>query len=185
MLIQQAMINEIRQGITMLQQQDNAIIKEASNIFQGMHKQIHDSMKINTENATTLLNHRRSIMKLQEDVRIISISNISLASKVEAIEKFVKTLPTKEDLSTHARAMDKALAKIQEVSTGLTVHMEEYKMSGSTTHAPRSEQAGPIYRHSDSHPQVEEYYEYESSLSTQGDARQYYGLRGGTGSEEE
>jgi hypothetical protein len=169
----------------MLQKQDNVMIKETGDIFPGIHKQIPDSMKENTENGSTLLNHRRSIMKIQEDFSKIGISNIFLASKVEAIEKFVKTLPTKEDLSMHARAMDEALAKIQEVSTELTIHMEEYKMSGSTTHAPRSEQAGPIYTHSDSHPQVEEYYQDESSLSTQGDARQYSGLRGGTGSEEE
>jgi hypothetical protein len=36
------------------------------------------------------------------------VSNISLLSKVEAIDKLVKTLPTEEDLSTHAKAMDKA-----------------------------------------------------------------------------
>jgi hypothetical protein len=52
--------------------------------------------------------------------------------------------------------MDEALAKILEVSTGLTVYMEEYKLLWSTTHAPRSEQAGPSYTHPDRWPQVEE-----------------------------
>jgi hypothetical protein len=42
MLIQQAMINKMRQGITTLQGQDNVIIKEAREIFQGIHKQIDD-----------------------------------------------------------------------------------------------------------------------------------------------
>jgi hypothetical protein len=51
-------------------------------------------------------------------------------------------------------------------------------MSGSATHAPRSIQGGPTCTHPDTCPQVEEHYMYESSLSTQDDAIQYYGLRG-------
>lgn len=67
-VIQQAMNNEIRQGITMLQTQDNVSIKAAGDIFEGIHKQIHNSLKKKTENGSTLLNHRRSIMRMQEDV---------------------------------------------------------------------------------------------------------------------
>ena len=184
-VIQQAMNNEIRQGITMLQTQDNVSIKAAGDIFEGIHKQIHNSLKKKTENGSTLLNHRRSIMRMQEDVWKIQISNITLSSMVEAIDKFVQTLPTKQDLSEHTKAMDEALAKIHEVSTGFTVHLEEYKMSGNTTHAPRSIQAGPSYTHLNRRPQAEEYYEYESSLSTQDDAIQYYRLTGGNGNESE
>jgi len=91
MMVKQSMINEIRQGITMLQQQDKVIIKEAGVIFQGIHKEIHDSVKKQVENGFSLMNHRRSIIKLQEDVKEIRVSNISLSSKVEAIDKFVKT----------------------------------------------------------------------------------------------
>jgi hypothetical protein len=169
----------------MLQGQDNVIIKAAGDIFQGIHKQIHNSLKKQTETGSTLLNHRRSIMKLQEDVGKINTTNLSLTLKVQALDKFVKTLPTKQDLLVKAKAKDEALAKIREVSTGLTVHMEEYKMSGSTTHAPRSLQAGPRNTHSDRRTQVQEVFKYESSLSTEEDARQPYGLRGGIGSEEE
>jgi hypothetical protein len=127
MLVQQAMINEIRQGITMLQKQDNVIIKEAGDIFQGIHKQIYDSLKKQPQNGSTLLNHRRSIMKVPDNVKKINLTNISLTSKVEAMDTVIKTLPTKEDLSTHARAIDEALAKIQEVSTGLTVHRKNIR----------------------------------------------------------
>lgn len=81
--------------------------------------------------------------------------------------------------------MDEALTKIQEVSTGVTIHMEGYKMSGSTTHIPRSMQAGPSYIHPDRCPQMEENYYYESSLSTQEDPRQHYGLHRGDGSDSE
>ena len=185
MIIQQAMIDEIRHGIMILYKQDNLIIKEAGDIFQGIRNKIHDYLKKRTDNGSTLVNHRRSIMKLPEDVKKIIMTNINLTSTMEAMDRFIKTLPTKDDISTHANAMGEALAKIQEVSTGLTVHMEEYTMSGSTTHAPRSIQAGPSYTHPDRHPQAEDNYEYKSSLSTQDDARPYYGLQGGDGSASE
>jgi division protein CdvB (Snf7/Vps24/ESCRT-III family) len=95
-------------------------------------------------------------MKLKEHLKELQISNLVLSSKIEGMGKVMKTLPTKNDLSIHAKAIDEALATIQEVSTELTVHMEEYKMSGSTTHAPRSVQAGPSYTHPEKRPQVEE-----------------------------
>jgi len=56
MLIQQAVINEMRQEITILQKQDNIIIQEAAGIFSGIHSQIGDSLKKQTENGSTLLN---------------------------------------------------------------------------------------------------------------------------------
>jgi hypothetical protein len=40
--LQQAIIEEMRVGITILQSQDNVIIQEAGWIFQGIHKQIAD-----------------------------------------------------------------------------------------------------------------------------------------------
>lgn len=113
MLPQQGMISEMRQGIMILQKQDNVIIKEAGDIFQGIHKQIHESLKIQTKNGSTLLNHRRSLMKFQEDVTKINWSNLSLTSKVEAMDKVLKTLPTKDDLSVHAEAINETVAKIQ------------------------------------------------------------------------
>jgi hypothetical protein len=91
-------------------------------------------------------------------------------------------MPTKKDLSDHVKAMDETLAKIQEVSTGLTTHMEEYKISESTSHRPRSTAAGPSYTHPNSKVYVEQYYEDESISTTQ-DARERYDLRGGAGSD--
>lgn len=113
MLPQQGMISEMRQGIMILQKQDTVIIKEAGDISQGIHKQIHLSLEIQTKNGSTLLNHRRSLMMCQEDITKITWSNLSLTSKVEAMDKALKTLPTKDDLSVHAKAINEAVAKIQ------------------------------------------------------------------------
>jgi len=187
MLIQQAVINEMRQGITILQKQDNIIIKEAADIFSGIHSQIGDSLKKQTENGSTLLNHRRSIMRLQEETKTMKITIESMLGRIGGLETFTKDMPTKADLSNHVKAMDETLAKIQEVSTGLTVHLDEYKLSESTTHKPRSIlAAGPSYTNPDRRQYVESYrYSDEESISTRQDARDMYDLRGGDGSESE
>jgi hypothetical protein len=45
-------------------------------------------------------------MKIQEDVEKIQSYNVSLVLKVDAIDKFIKTLPTREHLAIHAEAMN-------------------------------------------------------------------------------
>jgi sulfur transfer complex TusBCD TusB component (DsrH family) len=175
MMIQQAVINEMPQGITMLQKEDNIIIKEAAVIFAVIHNQIADSLKKRTENGSTVLNQRKTIMKLQEEVKAINISIISMVGRIGGLERYTKQLPTKEDLIKHTKAMDETLAKIQEVSTGLTVHMEQYKLSESTPHRPTSVAAGPSYTNPDRTTSIDYYYEDESR-STRQDARDRYDL---------
>jgi hypothetical protein len=108
----------------------------------------------------------------------------SMLGRIGGLERFTKEIPTKKDLSDHVKAMDETLAKIEEVSTGLMVHLEEYKLLESTTHRPRSVAAGPSYTHPDRRHYVEQYSEDES-ISTKQDARERYNLRGGYGSESE
>jgi hypothetical protein len=128
------------------------------------------------------------IKKLQEEIKPVNIHVTSMLGRIGGLERFTKDLATKKDLEIHVKAMDVTLAKIQEVSTGLTEHMEGYKFSESTSHRPRSAAAGPSYTHPDQRPQVETYqyyYEDDESVSTRQDARDRYDLRGGNGSESE
>jgi len=187
MLIQQAVINEVRQGMAILQKQDNIIVEEAAGIFARIHQQIGDSLKKQTENGSTLLNHRRSIMRIQEEMKTMGITIESMLGRIGGLETYTKELPSKQDLKDHTRAMDKTLAKIQDVSTGLTIHMEEYKLSESTTHRPTSiAAAGPSHTHRDRRHYIERYQDYDDeSISTKQDAREMYDLRGGHGSESE
>ena len=107
-----------------------------------------------------------------------------MLGRIGGLERFTKQMPTKKDLSDHVKAMDETLAKIQEVSTGVTVHLEEYKLPESTTHRPMSAAPGPGYTHPDRRTYVGCYYEDES-VSTRQDASDRYDLRGGHGSESE
>jgi hypothetical protein len=185
MIIQQAVINEMRQGISILQKQDNIIIKEAADIFTGIRSHTGDSVKEQTESGSTLLNHRRSIMKIQDKVKTIKLHIDSMLGRIGGFERFTKELPTKEDLAKHTKAMDETLAKFQEVSTGLTVHLDESKLSESTPHRPRSVAAGPSFTHPDRRQYTDQYYYEDESISTRQNARDRYDLRGSAGSNDE
>jgi conjugal transfer/entry exclusion protein len=86
-------------------------------MFQGIDNQIHYSLKKPTKNWSTMLNHQGSIIKLQNYPNLITTSNISVTGMVEVMNRLLKTLPTKKHLKGHTKAMDEALAKLQEVST--------------------------------------------------------------------
>jgi hypothetical protein len=132
------------------------------------------------------MNHKRSLVKIIDEFKVWKDTQQSLENKVDNIDKYIKTLATKKDMDSHAKAMDDTLQKIQEVSTGLTTHMETYKLSESTSHRPRSQQAGPSGAQETSQfARFVDDEEYEtSSMDTREDAERYYrSLRGGNGSE--
>jgi len=186
LMIQQTILDEVRGGINILNGQDNDIVREANEAFDGITLQIQDMVKQQTSHASTLMNHKRSLVKIIDDFKIWKNSQQSLENKIGRMDEYIKTLPTKKDIDSHAKAMDEALQKIQEVSTGLTMHMETYKISESTLHRPRSIPAGP----SGTQPTRdftrfvdEEEYE-SSSVGTKEDAEWFYRLlRGGEGSD--
>jgi hypothetical protein len=86
-------------------------------------------------------------MKLQEGNGKISERWVNLEDAIEGIQKSLESVPLRGDLKNHLHDVDETLAKIQEVSTGLTTPMKEYKISESTLHRPKSMQAGPSYTH--------------------------------------
>jgi len=135
-MIQQPIIGEVREGITMFQGQDNIIVSEAGEISQGIHMQIADMVKKLTTNGSTLINHNKEILQIQDDANIWREAQQSLEHMVKAMDRHIKMLPTKKDIQMHMMSMDDTLQKIQEVSVGLTTHMEAYKVSQSTPHQP-------------------------------------------------
>jgi hypothetical protein len=183
--IQQTILHEIRGGINILNGQDNDIVREAKEALDGITSQIHDMVRQQTSHATTLMNRKRSLVKILDNFKAWKNSQQSIENKVEQIDRYVKTLPMKKDLDNHAKAMDESLQKIQEISTGLTTHLENYKLTDSTSHRPRSVQAGPSGISGGITRLVDDE-EYESSsMDTREDVARYYrSLRGGEGSED-
>jgi len=64
-MIQQAIIDEVRKGINVLQGQDNITVSEAGEIFQGIHAQIADMVKKLMTNVSTLINHKSRMLKFR------------------------------------------------------------------------------------------------------------------------
>jgi len=62
--IQQAIINEMRVGIMILQGQDNVVVQETGEILQAMYKQVAEEIKKQTSNGSTFLTHRKAIIDL-------------------------------------------------------------------------------------------------------------------------
>jgi len=187
LMMHQAILQELRNGINILQEQDNDIVKEATKAFNGKSVQIQDLVKKTTTNHNSLLNHKAEIVKLQDDFKIWKTTQQSIENRVEVIDKYVKSLPNKKDLDDHSRAMDDTLQKIQEISTGLTMHMEQYKLSESSEHRPRSVVAGPSgTQQTTAFTRFADEEEYDSSsIDTREDASQFYArLRGGDGSDQ-
>jgi len=178
--LQQAIIEEIRAGISILQSQDSVIVQEAGMIFQGIHKQIADMVHKQTLNSSTLISHKKAIVELQKESKSASKRQDDLEEAVEGIQVFLGKLPTTSELAWHSKAMDETLSKIQEISTGLTTHMEEYKISESMSHRPRLVQAGLSFTHPDRRSRIREdnsdsYY----TQDTREEATERYGfLRG-------
>ena len=188
LLIQQTILDEIRGGINILNGQDNDIVREAKEAFDGITLQIQDMVKQQTSHASTLMNHKRSLVKMIDDFKLWKNSQQSFENKIEQMDRYIKTLATKKDLEDHAKAMDETLLKVQEVSTGLTTHMETYKLSESTSHKPTSVQAGTSRVQGSvgftGFVRDEDY--DSSSVDTREDAERYYrSLRGGLGSDED
>jgi len=184
LMIQQSILDEVRGGINILNGQDNDIVREAKEAFDGITLQIQDMVKQQTSHASTLMNHKRSLVKIIDDFKEWKNSQQSLKNKFERLDEYVRTLATKKDLDSHARAMDETLQKIQEVSTGLTLHMDAYKLSESTTRKPTSVQAGPSgTQNVTDFTGFVDNEDYEtSSMDTREDAERYYrSLRGGAG----
>jgi len=81
-----------------------------------------------------LIHHNEVIVEIQDDVKSLAKVQQSIKDKVETMDRYMKTLPTKNDIQQHFKTMDDTLLKIQEVSTGLTTHMDTYIVSESTPH---------------------------------------------------
>lgn len=90
-MIQQAIIDEVRKAITVLQGQDNIIVLEAGEIFQGIRMPIVDVVKKLTTNGSTLMNHKKAIVKIQDDVKVWGEAQQLLENNVEAMDKHIRT----------------------------------------------------------------------------------------------
>ena len=184
--MQQAMLKELRFGIHILQTQDNQIVDEASQMFQGMKSEMEAMSKRITANSIQLLVNQNKNKKIQDDIRGLTIAIESVNKTMSKIRDSLKDIPSRQELRIHAAIMDEQTMKIQEVNTGLTTAMEGFKVSESSRFnfgqgVPKTtpfQQAGPSV-----HPERQRYFGSDaSSLRDTESEESWLGrLRGGAG----
>jgi len=127
--MQQVMLKELRFGIHILQTQDNQIVDEANQLFQGMKTEMEAMSKRITANSIQLLANQNTTKKIQAEIQGLTLGVDSVNNVLSKIRESLKGVPTKQELRNHAFLMEEQTMKIQEVNTGLTMAMDEFKVS--------------------------------------------------------
>jgi len=184
--MQQAMLKELRFGIHILQTQDNQIVDEASQMFQGMKSEMEAMSKRITANSIQLLANQNKHTKIQDEIRGLTLATETVNKIMSKIKDSLQNVPSRQELRNHAALMDEQTLKIQEVNTGLTTAMEGFKVSESSRFNFRPEirktvpfqQAGPSV-----HPERQRYFGSDASSlrDTESEDSWLGRLRGGAG----
>jgi hypothetical protein len=132
MSFQQAVLEELRSGIHILQNQDNQRVVEATDLFTGIQTELEAQSKKITDTSLANFELKVSIQSLQKSVGILSKKMDDITTVVAAITESLKSVPSKQELRQHRVAMEEALNSMAEVNTGLTTAMDQYKFSDST-----------------------------------------------------
>jgi predicted nucleic acid-binding Zn-ribbon protein len=132
MHFQQAMLEELQSGIHVLQEQDNQIVGEATDLFAGIRVELEAQSKKITDNGLQIFAQKISIQAVQKSIGVLSKRIDEVNNILATITESMKTIPSKRELHQHQVAMDETLVQMAEVNTGLTTAMEQYKFSEST-----------------------------------------------------
>jgi len=125
-------LKELRSGIHIVQSQDNQIVEERTSLFQGMKSEMEAMSKRSSGNSIQLLAHQNTNKQIQEEMMELRGKFDSVNQIVSSITKSLKNVPTKKELWDHAIFLEEQTMRVQEVNTGLTMSMEEYKVSESS-----------------------------------------------------
>ena len=153
MNFQQAVLEEVRASVHILQGQDNQIVEEATDMFDGLRKEMQAQSKKVTDMGLANFAQKVSVQALQKSVATLSKKIDDVSTVVAAITESLNQVPTKPELRQHQAAMEEAMNSIAEINTGLTTPMDQYKFSDSTPRLERRVFAGPSGTQSVMHPQ--------------------------------
>jgi len=140
---QEAMLQELRSGIHVLQSQDNQIVQEATDLFGGMRKELEAQSKRISGNTFQLLAVKSSTQAVQKGLALLSKRVDEVVKTTAAIRTSLKQIPTKLELRQHTNAMEEHKIPMTEVNTGLTTAMAECKFSQSSLYNFRMPSVAP------------------------------------------
>jgi hypothetical protein len=124
-----SMFEEPRLGIHMPQSQDNQIVGEATDLFNGMSQELNALSKRIFDNTLPVQVVKVSFNNSQKGVSVLA-KRIDEINKAEAaITTSLKDGPLNRELHLHAQTMEEQMQRVAKINTGLTTAMEGYKLS--------------------------------------------------------
>ena len=140
---QQAMLEEICSGIHVLQEQDNQIVGEATDLFVGIRQELQAQHKNVIDHGLQIFAVKTLVHAVQKTLQILS-KRIDEVNKVLAtIMGSMKNVPSERELRQHQVIMDEKLGQVEQINTGLTNVIDQYKFSKSTPVTFRQGATGP------------------------------------------
>jgi uncharacterized protein YukE len=184
MLLQEAVLQEIRSGVDILQNQDNQIVQEANSVFEAHRKELEAISKRVTDCDGQILSIKGVNVGIQQTLKNMNDKIAKVNEILGSIKNSLKEIPSKKELREHVAVMEDQLAQSRELNTGLTTAMEGYKFSESVLFAFGKEgpQAGPS---TTVHPERQHYFGSNASSlrDTESEVTWLERIRGGAGSD--
>jgi len=140
---QQAILEEMRSGINILQEQDTQIVEEVTEYFAGTQQELEAQNMKNIDNGLQIFAAKTSVQAIQKSVGVLSKTIDEVNKVLTTITKFMKGIPSKREFRQHQVVMDEKLAQVKEINTGLMTAMKQYKFSEPTPFEFRQSVAGP------------------------------------------
>jgi len=186
--LQDVMLQELRAGIKILQSQDNHILNEATDLFNGMRQELDTQSKRILDNSLQILAVKITTHTVQKGLSVLTNQIDEFNTAKAAITTLLKSIPSIRELQLHAQTMAEQMAQVAKVNTGLTTAMVGYKFSQSkpfdfrqTTVAEGP--SGTLYIHSQRQVPFDQ---KSQSVSSHRDTETEYSwharIRGGAGS---
>jgi len=134
MQLQEAVLQEIRSGVNILQAQDNQIVQEGNSIFEAHKNELEAISKWVTNCDGQMLSIKGTNVRIQRSLQDMNSKIVKVNEILDAIKNSLRGIPSKRELREHAAVMEDQLAQSRELNTGLTMAMEGYKFSESASY---------------------------------------------------
>jgi len=107
-------------------------VEEATDLFQGIRTELEAMSNRITSNTIQLLATQGTNKKIREGMKDLTTKVDRVKKTLSSITRSSKEVPTRKESRDHAALMEEQSMRVQEVNAGLTMAMEEYKVSESS-----------------------------------------------------
>jgi len=180
---QQAVLGELRSSIHVLQNQDNQIVGEATDMFVGIKAELEAQSKKVVDMGVQNFANKIAVQAVQKTVGILSRRVDEVTTVLATVTDKIRDMPSKRELRQFQAMMEDSTHQLAEANTGLTTAMNQYKFSESSPSGVQQTVAGPSGTQPFIHPQrVAAFYSSASSLRDTASEYSWQGIiRGGAG----